>query len=232
VDQTGRTSAWVSLAGAGAHFRAALPPAALAFTQQPTNSAAGAALTPAVRVAVQDAVGTTLASFTGNVTIALTNNTTGAALQGTATVAAVAGVATFTDLSVDRAGTGYTLTATVGALQHTSAGFNVSSAAADLMQLSTLPASITAGVNIAPAPTVTVRDALGNVATGFTGNISLSFAPNADNVVLVGTLSVAAVAGVATFSDVRAERTATALTVLATATGLANVTSAPLAVRS
>jgi hypothetical protein len=38
VDQTGRTSAWVSLAGAGAHFRAALPPAALAFTQQPPTA--------------------------------------------------------------------------------------------------------------------------------------------------------------------------------------------------
>jgi hypothetical protein len=35
--------------------------------------------------------------------------TTGATLSGTTTVAAVAGVATFSDLSIDLPGTGYTL---------------------------------------------------------------------------------------------------------------------------
>src|SRR5437870_5549809 len=66
------------------------PPATkLAFTGQPSSAVAGAANTPAVQVAVQDAQGNTVTSATTNVTVAIGTNPASGALSGTMTVAAV-----------------------------------------------------------------------------------------------------------------------------------------------
>ncbi len=46
-------------------------------------------------------------SFHGNVTVSLYYDIAGGTLGGTLTVAAIDGVATFTDLTLDTAGTGY-----------------------------------------------------------------------------------------------------------------------------
>ncbi len=64
-------------------------------------------------VTARDSLGNTATGFTGTVTLAITGGTgkAGAALRGGKSVAAVAGVATFSGLSVDSVGTGYTLTA-------------------------------------------------------------------------------------------------------------------------
>ena len=65
--------------------------------------------------------------YTGPVSIALAAHPGGATLGGTLTVNAVGGVATFGDLSVDKAGTGYTLRATAAGLPAaTSAGWRPS----------------------------------------------------------------------------------------------------------
>src|SRR5207245_9196554 len=86
----------------------------LVFTGQPSNTAAGVAITPAVQVTARDGQGNTATGFTGNVTVAIGANPSGGTLAGTATVAAVSGVATFSGLSIDKAGTGYTLVASSG----------------------------------------------------------------------------------------------------------------------
>ncbi len=83
----------------------------LAFTVQPTNAIAGAAITPAVQVSIEDANGNVVTTATNAVTIAIGTNPGGGTLSGTATAAAVAGVATFSTLSIDKTGTGYTLAA-------------------------------------------------------------------------------------------------------------------------
>ena len=67
-------------------------------------------------VTADDASGNPLTSFNGPVTVTLTNNTTGATLGGTTTVNAVNGVATFSDLTINLAATGYTLTASADGL--------------------------------------------------------------------------------------------------------------------
>jgi hypothetical protein len=103
-------------------------PAKLAFRLQPSAAVAGVAISPAVQVVVQDALGNTVTSGTTSVTLAFTSGTgtSGAVLGGTPTRAAVAGVASFADLTVDKAGTGYTLTATATSLTSaTSAAFNI-----------------------------------------------------------------------------------------------------------
>src|SRR5438552_1152949 len=103
----------------------------LAFTVQPGTAAAGAAIAPAVQVAIQDASGNTVTRTTTSVTMALGTNPSGASLSGTVMVAAVNGVATFSTLSVNDVGTGYTLTASASGLTGaTSASFNVTPCAA------------------------------------------------------------------------------------------------------
>src|SRR3989449_318687 len=82
----------------------------LAFTVQPSNTLAGAAISPAVQVTALDPAGNPVPGFTGVVAVALGSNPGSATLSGTTPVAAVGGVATFVDLSINKTGTGYTLT--------------------------------------------------------------------------------------------------------------------------
>src|SRR5207247_2585328 len=77
----------------------------LVFSVQPGAVTAGAAITPAVQVTAEDALGNTDPTFTGNVTVALGTNPSGGALSGTTTVAAVGGVATVANLSINKIGT-------------------------------------------------------------------------------------------------------------------------------
>src|SRR5207253_1363630 len=142
----------------------------LAFTVEPSSTAAGASITPAVQVSGQDAFGNTVPGFAANVTVALGANPGGGTLSGTRTVAPVAGVATFSDLSVNKGGTGYTLSATAcGVTSRTSAGFNIAAGTASQLVFSVQPSNTTAGAAITPAVQVTAQDAQGNTAPGFTG---------------------------------------------------------------
>ena len=81
-------------------------PVRLAFVQQPSNSVAQTTISPAVRVAVEDASGNLVPSAADPVTLALVGGT---GLAGTLTVSPHNGIATFSDLSVSTAGTGLTL---------------------------------------------------------------------------------------------------------------------------
>ena len=97
----------------------------LAFVTQPSATVVGAAITPAVRVAVRDAYGN-LATATANVSLALRPNASGAVLGGTTSVAPVSGIATFSNLTVSVSGSRYALVASSGALPPaTSAEFDV-----------------------------------------------------------------------------------------------------------
>ena len=98
----------------------------LAFRVQPRGVTAGNIMTPAVQVQIQDTLGNVDTSFTASVTIAIGTNPVGGRLSGTTSVAPVNGVALFGDLALDKAGTGYTLTASApGATGATSASFDV-----------------------------------------------------------------------------------------------------------
>ena len=89
----------------------------LLFLQQPTDTAAGQTISPAVMVAVVDQFGNIVTSDNSDtVTLAIGVDPSGgtATLSGTLTVTVVNGVATLSDLSIDQPGVGYTLHATVG----------------------------------------------------------------------------------------------------------------------
>lgn len=77
---------------------------------------AGVPITPAVVVRGLDPSGARSSTFTGRVTLSLAPNKPGAKLNGTLTVSAVAGIATFRNVTIDKSGNGYVLTATSGKL--------------------------------------------------------------------------------------------------------------------
>jgi hypothetical protein len=102
-------------------------PSKLVFGQQPVNTAIGAILTPAVTVRVLDLYGNLVISDNSDqVTVALGSNPGGATLGGITTVTVSGGIAAFSNLSLNKTGNGYTLTAASGSLTGaTSATFNI-----------------------------------------------------------------------------------------------------------
>jgi hypothetical protein len=202
------------------------PLSQLAFSVDPATTTAGALITPPVQVTARDAAGNTVTTFTGDVTVSISVNPGGGALAGTTVVAAVAGVATFGDLRINRAGTGYRLGASAAALTATSAAFSITAGPAVQLAFSVQPVSTAAGVAITPAVKVTAQDSLANTATGFTGSVTVAIGTNPAGGTLGGTASLAAVAGVATFSSLTIDKIGTGYTLVASASGLPDVTSA------
>jgi hypothetical protein len=146
----------------------ALPPSQVKFQSQPSSTVAGSAIMPAVTVAIEDEDGHVVTSSSASVSLSL--RPTGPTLGGTTTVAAVNGVATFSDLTITKAGTGYTLIATSGSLApDTSNAFSITAAAADSINaVAGDDQTATEGTAVAIAPAVRVSDAYGNPVSGVT----------------------------------------------------------------
>jgi len=198
----------------------------LEITDQPQSAVAGTTL-GSITVTARDGQSNVATEFTDSVTISIGANAGGGTLSGTRTVAAVAGVATFTDLNIDRSGTGYTLVASAAGLSDgVSATFNVTHAAAVTLAFVTQPATVAVGAPLTPPVEVEAQDAFGNRATDFTGNITIALDANPGAATLGGTATVAAVLGVATFNDLTLDAIAAGYTLVATAAGLADANSA------
>jgi subtilase family serine protease len=116
-----------AIAGSGSVTVNAAAASKLAFGQQPTNVAVGAAINPALTVRVLDAYGNLVSGDnTDKVTISIGSNPGGGVLTGSTTVTVSGGIATFSNLSINKIANGYTLIATSGVLTRvTSATFNV-----------------------------------------------------------------------------------------------------------
>ncbi len=84
----------------------------LEFIQQPTNTPASAPITPAVTVAFKDVeTGVVDTDVTNRIRVAIDSNPGAGTVSGTTTQSPSQGVATFADLSINHAATGYTLVA-------------------------------------------------------------------------------------------------------------------------
>ena len=91
--------------------------AKLGFLQQPTQTTAGAAVSPAVTVAVESQSGSTITTDTSTVILTINQRVFFADGSTTEAAQAVNGVASFNNLVIDATGS-YTLTASDGGLQH------------------------------------------------------------------------------------------------------------------
>jgi hypothetical protein len=121
-----------------------------------------------VTVEVQDAYGNRVTTSTASVGLAFDNNAGSGTLTGGTAVNAVSGLATFHAVSVDKSGSGYTLSAVSSALTGVlSTPFNVSVGNASTLYSRLTPASVLLpgdGQSTQPL-TVTVSDLFGNPLT-------------------------------------------------------------------
>jgi hypothetical protein len=224
-----------SLTGATTGAFTVTPAAAsqLVISTQPSpNLTAGARF--GLTVSVEDPFGNPATSYNGPVTISLSENAGAGALTGSLTATASDGVATFSGLALDTAASGYTIEASgpnlVGA---TSSSIAVAPApAAKLVVSIPPPSSMTAGAGFGLA--ITADDPYGNIATSFTGNITIALASHPDSATLNGEpLTDAATSGVVNFRDLLILDTAAqGYTIRATSDGLTPVTTSAITVTS
>jgi hypothetical protein len=170
---------WTAVSSASGNITVVLPASnQLAFGQGPGNATAGAAISPAVTVTVQSIGLVPVANVP--VTLSLGNNPGAGTLSGTVTASTnLLGVVTFSNLSIDKAGTGYTLTASSSGLTPVSSrSFNITPAAAKTLQITTAPTSGAASAlaNLGPI-SVQRLDAFGNLVTA--GDLAVGLSSSA-----------------------------------------------------
>lgn len=87
----------------------------LVFTAQPQGGQATAAM-PDIVVQAEDGVGQVDTSYSDVITLSLSSNPDSAVLGGNFSVTAINGVATLSNVTIDKADTGYVMTASSGTL--------------------------------------------------------------------------------------------------------------------
>ena len=213
------------------------PPSQLVFTTQPNNSTGGVAFPTQPVVTVEDVGGNVVTNDASTVTLAITSGTgtAGAALSGCAGTETNGAVA-FAGCAINKAGSGYTLTATDGSLTPaTSAGLTVSRGPATQLGFTTSPGASTTGNALTPQPVVTVEDAGGNPATT-NPNASITLAIGTQpgtgaTLACTGSTTKSATGGVATFAGCKITvATAGSFSLNATAPGLLTGKSAAFTV--
>ncbi len=182
------------------------PVRTLAVAIQPAGAAAATtlAMQPVIHVRSDGATATT--DNTTVVTVAIVPGTgaAGAVLTGTTTATAVAGITTFTNLAIDRAGTNYQLRFTAnGVTEVTSNTFDITAPSARALFIATQPVSASINEQLLPLPDVYVRvnGALDTTDRSTVVTTSLVPGSGAAGATLGGTTSVTVVAGRAIFTD-------------------------------
>ncbi|MHB0964674.1 MAG: hypothetical protein ACYC5V_15860, partial [Gemmatimonadaceae bacterium] len=176
--------------------RSAAPVKLAVATGPAATNGAGSPLP--VTVHALDAQGDVAKTFTGTVTLALTAGSPSAPLLGTLTTTAIEGVATFADVRINLVGTGYALAASAsGLVGATTSSFAIVAGPAQRLTFAAYP-NFGSVAGVLDVVEVIARDAAGNVATSFTGSVTIS-QPTGPADVLTGTLTRSAVAGIASF---------------------------------
>ncbi len=213
----------------------------LSFIEEPKDGKAGEALAPLPKVAIQDKYGNQISclsdvnSCSPDVKLVLETNSSGGVLSATdkanvvdgiATVKADKAIAAFPNLSIKKAGEGYTLKASASGLKEAkSSAFNITSGAAAQLAFTTQPVGGTAGTAWNQQPVVTIQDDLGNTVTSSSANVTLAIGTNNGEGRLSGTTTVSASNGVATFAGLSINKSGKGYTLTASSDGLSATSS-------
>jgi streptogramin lyase len=127
-----------------------LSPTQVAITQQPPGTVKVS--TPfSVQASIEDQYGNVVTTASGSVSVAFANNPTGATLGGTLTVNASQGVASFTNLTINKTGSGYTLqVSSSGLTSATSNPINVTKTGNTVTTLSAQAVNLATDLSLAP----------------------------------------------------------------------------------
>ena len=167
----------------------------VAIQPSPSNLA-GQPFAQQPKVTIEDQNGAVLDDQTLSITLTLTSGT--GALLGTTTVSAVAGIASFSDLAIDKVGSDKMLTATSGIFTTMSAAFAVTPGAAAKLALQQAPtAQQNIGFRVTPGPVVAVLDAYDNLTAS---SAVITAIVTTAGETISGQTSVPAQAGLAAFT--------------------------------
>jgi hypothetical protein len=202
------------------------PPAQLTYRVQPSNGVSTELLSPAIEVQVEDAAGNLVGTATDPLTLVLGNNSSNGTLSGTLAVSAVSGVAIFSDVSVDKVGSNYTIEATAyGLAPTTSAGFDITVGPPTKLVYGVAPNHAISNEAISPAIRIQIQDTGGNLVSIGTAPITLAVKDNPNNGTLSGTSAVQTIGGVASFQDISIDKKGNGYSLEASSPGLASVVS-------
>ncbi len=190
------------------------------LTTPALGSASGSAFTTQPVITIKDAAGNIVTNSTASVTMTVSS---GATTVGTTTINAVAGIATFTNVGISGiAGTPYTLTFTSTGLTSATQSITPTFGTATQATLTTPALGSASGSAFTTQPVITIKDAAGNIVTNSTASVTMTVSSGATT---VGTTTINAVAGIATFTNVGISGAAgTSYTLTFTSTGLTSAT--------
>ncbi len=207
--------------------------ARLVFSTKIAGASAGAGFAAQPAVTVLDRYDNTAYGSTAMVSLSLvvvTPESYDAILSGVTKLKAVNGAASFTGLSVNRAGT-YVLTATSSSLTPAySNSFNIGPGTGIKLFFNTQPLTAAAGEPLTVMPptiAVLVQDAYGNTATDSSAEITLTITPGtgSSGAVLSGTTQLKATGGTACFEGLSINTVGNGYTLTATSPALAPAVS-------
>lgn len=199
------------------------PAAKLRFDGQVTNPGAGTTLPP-VTVSVLDAGGNLVSNVTSSITIGA-----GPPVFGTTTVAAVAGVATFRDLSIRQSGFTALTASSPGLPSAASANFFVWPGPLTRLAFGAQPANGTAGKSL-PSFSFRCTDDYGNLTATPPGGgmtVTVALGNNPTGATLSGTLTVSGFAAITSFNNVSIDKPGTGYTLVASAVSPGMCSGAP-----
>ncbi len=213
------------------------PPTQVSRRTQPATSFVGSPIAPALQVQLRDAQRNPATGSVDTVTITLTpgTGTPGAVLSGTLAAVSSAALATFSDLQLDRTGTGYTLTISSACCASvTTNPFDMLPDPIVRVAFNVSPIPVWTAGAVAPIVQAALENLYGNVVMVGAGDLSVSLTPGTGTpgARLSGTLTRTVIGGIATFTDLSVDRAGSGytLTVTSTARGLTGV-SVPFDVR-
>jgi len=137
------------------------PASKLSFAAQPATTEVGVTISPAVEVEVQDLYGNRMTQDNStSITLAIGTNPGSGTLSGTKTKTVSSGVASFSGLSINNPGNGYTLVASAtGLTSATSTTFNITPEAAPSIT-GVSPADLAVGVATSETAKVTFSETM------------------------------------------------------------------------